>query len=245
MAILVNTDRSDEAVKYLRTHLEQYPEQLAPRLLLAAVYTRQGKIEAAAEQYEDIISLQPNATRAYASLAALYPDEPKKRRDIYQRGIDANPKDPSLNLLLASDYERSGQADAAIVIYEKIIVNDPDNKIAANNLAAILLDFRSDTESHKRALELSRQFDDSDRAELLDTLGWAYYRNGDYGNAIRLLEAAVNKEEGIALLHYHLGMAFVKAEMTGRGREELKQSLSLAEEPFIGIEEARATLEKL
>ena len=245
VAILVNADRSDEAVKYLRTHLEKYPEQLAPRLLLAAVFTRQGKIEAAAEQYEDIISLRPNATRAYASLAALYPDDAKKRRDIYQRGIDANPKDQSLNLLLASDYERSGQVDEALRVYEGIIINAPNNQIATNNLAAILLDFRSDTESHQRALKLAKPFEDSDRAELLDTLGWAYYRNGDYGNAIRLLEVAVDKEIEIALLHYHLGMAFVKAEMTSRGREELKQSLSLAEEPFIGIEEARATLEKL
>jgi tetratricopeptide (TPR) repeat protein len=245
VAILINSDRSDEAVSYLRTHLEQYPEQLAPRLLLAAVYTRQGEVEAAAQQYEDVISLRSDATRAYASLARLYPDDPKKRRDIFRRGIDANPKDLSLYLLLAGDYEQTGQTDEAIGAYEKVLANDPSNIIAANNLAAILLDFRPDNESHKRALELSRQFEDSNRAELLDTLGWAYYRNEDYGNAIRLLEAAVAQEKGMALLHYHLGMAFVKAEMTGRGREELKQSLSLTKEPFTGIEEARATLKKL
>ncbi len=245
VAILVSADRSDEAVDYLRTHLDQYPEQLAPRMLLAAVYTRQEKIEAAAEQYEEIISLQPSATRTYASLGALYPDDQQKRREIYQRGIDANPKEQPIHLLLASDYERTGQFEDAIKIYENILENNSSNILAANNLAALLLDHRSDTESHARALKLSRQLENSDQSALLDTLGWAYYRNGDYGNAIRILELAVAKGDEIALLHYHLGMAFVKAEMPKRGREELKISLSLAEDTFIGIEEARATLSKL
>jgi len=245
IAILVNADRSDEAVDYLSTHRDQYPELLAPRMLLAAVYTRQGKIEAAAEQYEEIISLEPSATRAYASLGALYPDDQQKRRDIYQRGIDANPKEQPIHLLLASDYERTGQFEDAIKIYENILENNANNILAANNLAALLLDYRSDTESHARALKLSRQLENSDQPALLDTLGWAYYRNGDYGNAIRILELAVANGDEIALLHYHLGMAFVKAEMPKRGRKELERSLSLAEDTFIGIEEARATLSQL
>jgi len=216
-----------------------------PRLLLAAVYAQQGKTGAAAEQYEEIISLQPNATRAYASLAALYPDDPSMRRSIYQRGIDANPQDPALNLLLAGEYERADQAENAVGIYENILANDANNALAANNLAALLLDYRSDAESHARALELAKQFENSDQPALLDTLGWAYYRTGDYENAIRLLEAAVAGDDKVGLLHYHLGMAFVKAGMAERGREALEQSLSLATGKFPGIDEARATLETL
>ncbi len=245
VAVLINDDRPDEAIKFLRAHLEKYPTQLAPRLLLAAIFTQQGKTEAAAEQYEEIISLQPNATRAYASLASLYPDDPSLRRSIYQRGIDANPEDPAVNLLLAGEYERAGQIEEAIKIYEKILGNNANNIMAANNLASLILDYRSDKESYERALELSKGFEDSNQGALLDTLGWAYYRNGNYDHAIRLLEAAVAANDGIALLHYHLGMALTKAGMVQRGRDALKKSLSMTEDEFPGIEDARATLEQL
>jgi len=67
--------------------------------------------------------------------------------------------------------------------------------MAANNLAALILDYRSDSGSYKRALKLTRGFEGSDQAALLDTLGWAYYRNGEMDNAIRLLKAAVAKDD--------------------------------------------------
>jgi len=199
----------------------------------------------AVELYEEIISLQPNATRAYASLAALYPDNPTMRREIYLRGIAANPKEVALNLLLSSEYERAGETEDALKIYENLLADNANNMIAANNLAALLLDHRSDPDSYARALKLAKPFENTDQAAFLDTLGWAYYRNEDFGNAVRLLEASVAADDKIGLLHYHLGMALVKLGMPKRGRDELEESLRLAKDEFTGIDEARATLEQL
>jgi len=56
---------------------------------------------------------------------------------------------------------------------------------------------------------------------------------------------SVAANDQIALLHYHLGMALVKANKPGLGRDELNKSLSMTEEDFPGIEEARATLKQL
>jgi len=245
VTVLVNEDRSDEAVTYLHNHLDQYPTQLVPRLLLAAIFGQQGNVAAAAELYEEIITLQPNATRAYASLASLYPNNPTMRREVYLRGVAANPKEMALNLLLASEYERAGEIEAAFKLYENLLADNANNAIAVNNLAALLLDHRSDPESHARALELAKPFENNEQAAFLDTLGWAYYRNEDFGNAVRVLEAAVAADDKIGLLHYHLGMALVKLGMPKRGRDALEISLSLAEDEFTGIDEARTTLEQL
>ena len=114
-----------------------------------------------------------------------------------------------------------------------------------NNLAALLLDYRFDAADHVRALDLARRFEISDEAALLDTLGWAYYRNSDYMNATRFLKKAVAKNDKVGLLHYHLGMALLKVNRLEDGRNALEQSLSLAENDFPGIEEARATLKQL
>ena len=246
VAILVNSDRGDEALAYLDQHIEENPDLLVPWLLKAATHARMGNVDAAADAYNTLIGKEPAAIRAYASLAALYPDDDEQRRAVYRRGIEANPQNPQIALLLASDYELGGQVDEALETYEQILTYDPDNIIAQNNLAALLLDHSSDPAQHERALEITKPFNTSDQPALLDTLGWAYYRTGDYGNAIRVLERAVELSNGeIALLRYHLGMAFVKADMTLRGKQELEQSLSLAEEPFVGIEVARETLARL
>jgi len=245
VTIFTNEGQSEKAIAFLLDHLEQYPTQLPPRMLLATVYAKQGEIESAAELFEETISLQPNATRAYAALAALYPNDSARRRSIYKRSVDANPQDLISNIMLAGEYERNNQTEDAISIYEKILITNRNHILVTNNLAALLLDYRFDAADHVRALDLARRFEISDEAALLDTLGWAYYRNSDYMNATRFLKKAVAKNDKVGLLHYHLGMALLKVNRLEDGRNALEQSLSLAENDFPGIEEARATLKQL
>ena len=86
------------------------------------------------------------------------------------------------------------------------------------------------------------RFEGSDSAALVDTLGWAYYRNGDYRKAIPFLEKSVSLADEVPVLHYHLGMAYFRNQNPIRAREELEESIDLAQGDFPGIEEARAVL---
>ncbi|TDJ47678.1 MAG: tetratricopeptide repeat protein, partial [Gammaproteobacteria bacterium] len=245
VAALVEDHKADEAIDYLEKHMADYPQQLAPKLLLGAILARDGKRAAAEEQFEAVIALQPNANRAYASLASLYPDDATARIEIYKRGVSANPTDETLGLLLASEYERELEIDKAIEIYEVLIKVNESNDLAVNNLAALLLDYRDDAASFDKALELAKRFEDSKAPAMLDTLGWAYYRTGDYTNAIRYLEVATAGANNVPLLHYHLAMAYLKSNNTALARKELERTFELAESDFPGIEEARATLEEI
>jgi tetratricopeptide (TPR) repeat protein len=242
---LVENGREAEAVSYLQEHIKENPNQVAPHLLLGAIHAREGRIDEAEAEFETTIELQPNANRAYASLAALHPDDRAKRIEIYKRGTTTNPNDATLAFLLASEYERGGEFEAAIQIYESMLERSPDNDIAANNLAALLLDQRSDADSFERALTLAKRFADAKQPALIDTLGWAYYRNGNYPSAVRYLELATAGAGEIAQLHYHLGMAYLANGSPDSAKDSLQKSVDLAKSEFPGIEEARATLEKL
>jgi Flp pilus assembly protein TadD len=44
--------------------------------------------------------------------------------------------------------------------------------------------------------------------EIIDSLGWAYYRLGDYKDAVEKLETAVTLDPGIAEVNDHLGDAY-------------------------------------
>ncbi len=49
---------------------------------------------------------------------------------------------------------------------------------------------------------------------MLDTLGWAHYRAGQYTEAVSVLERVVAKAGQFAVFRYHLGMAYLAAGNT-------------------------------
>jgi tetratricopeptide (TPR) repeat protein len=243
--VLITAGRADEAIEILNAQIEKYPTQTSAQLLLASVYASQDDIETAANLLEKVIAEYPTEARAYALLGSLYPDDPAARIVAYERGYNANPKTVAMGLVLGTQYEMSGRFEDAISLYEKVIEANPDSEVAINNLAALLLDHRTDADSFTKALELALRFDDSDSAALIDTLGWAYYRNGDYRKAIPFLEKSVSSQDQIPVLRYHLGMAYFRNQNPVRAREELEQSIDLAQSDFPGIEEARQILAEI
>ena len=66
----------------------------------------------------------------------------------------------------------------------------PGSLVAANNLASMLADHRTDKASLDQAQTLRCKSADSPVPQFKDTLGWVDYRQGDYKAAIPLLEAA-------------------------------------------------------
>ena len=242
ITVLMQDGRTTEAIAYLERHMKTYPKHLHPKLLLGSIYATQGRIAEAEEQYEEIIAIQPAATRAYAAIAGLYPDDSQARAAALRRGVDANPGEAMINLMLAEEYERQARIDEAIGVYEDMLELNPENDLALNNMANLLLDRRSDRASHERALELAKRFEDSNSAALLDTLGWAHYRLENYPLAIRYLERAVEAAEDVGFLRYHLGMAYFANNSPERARKELELAVQSAEADFTWLEDARATL---
>jgi tetratricopeptide (TPR) repeat protein len=241
--VLLENNRPDDAVAYLNEHLTRYPAQVYPKFLLATVYGEMGDIQTSADYFEDVIAAEPDNVRGYAGLAGLYPDDSDKRIAVYRRGFKTAPEQSTLGLLLGSEYERSEQFENAIEIYEEVLRIDPNNLIAANNIASLLLDYRSSPEDYSRALELSQRFSESSPPAMVDTLGWAYFRNNDIDNAVKYLEIAVAGADQSPLLHYHLGMAYFAAQEIPLAREELEKATVLKQIKYPGIETAQETLD--
>ncbi|WP_367268221.1 tetratricopeptide repeat protein [uncultured Thiohalocapsa sp.] len=81
-------------------------------------------------------------------------------------------------------------------------------------------------------------------ASFLDTLGWVYYRRGEYQRAAEVLERAQASEESTPQRQFHLGMTYLKLGRIEEARPLLTAAANAAQ-PFVGIEVARKALGSL
>jgi Flp pilus assembly protein TadD len=79
------------------------------------------------------------------------------------------------------------------------------------------------------ALQLARsaKAELPNRPEINDTLGWAFYKKGQFSSAVSTFIEAIGKAPEKAGYHYHLGLAYVGLGDTAKARESFQQSLSL------------------
>jgi tetratricopeptide (TPR) repeat protein len=100
------------------------------------------------------------------------------------------------------------QYSTALAQYEKVLSVDGNNLVALNNIAYLLassLDRADDAIGYaQRAKEVA-----PNEPAVDDTLGWAYYHKGLFGEAVKYLEAAANASTDPAI-QYHLGLAYLK-----------------------------------
>ena len=242
VTILLDTGRVAEAIDFLKG----YPQDnLDAGLLLAKAYVKQGDIAAARAVHERAISQAPADVRAYIALAALEATDSPKQVAALQRGLKAVPGDPTLTIFLGSIHERQGRLDDAIAVYETAVAKNPADTMMTNNLVALLLDRGKDKASLARALELARSFATSSDPILLDTLGWAYFRNDDFPNAVLALERAVAVDRNNALLQYHLGKAYAAAGNPVGARQHLMLALEKGGDQADFADDARVSLGRL
>ena len=137
-----------------------------------------------------------------------------------------DPRNSGLNFQLALSYQKLGRIDDALQAYERLLQFDPNVDAAINNYAALVADYRNDdTEAVARALTLATRFQSGENGNFLDTLGWLYYRTGDFNRAVGILERAALLVPNDPQLRYHLGMALVRSGQKERAQAELAQAI--------------------
>jgi tetratricopeptide (TPR) repeat protein len=239
--------KPEKALDRLNQALEKDPSSLPyVHELIAEVYIRQKKYDEAERSLRKAIEANPKWNVPYRNLANLYlvRSDFAIASQIYQQGLNAIPEDVPLLLHLAETYERTRDYDKAITTYERILGKNPNNDMAANNLASLLADRKGDAQSLKRAKELAARFESSRQSAFMDTLGWVYYKSGESDKAVVMLEKAVKQAPAVPVFHYHLGMVYYKKGDHQSAKSHLAKAVE-AKREYPGMEEARETLKKI
>jgi len=240
--LLVAGGQIDPALKRLDQAIELRPNNAAAINLKGEVLTAQKRLPEATAAFRQSVRVAPSWWVPYRgqAVASLMAKDTAAAVAAYQQGIAAT-NSSALVVDLASLYEGMKRPDDAIAVYEAFLKRNPGSEIGANNLAMTLVAHRSDTASLSRARELSKPLESSTIPSYLNTAGWVLYKQGDYTNAIPLLQKASDRSPEVSEMKYMLGMAQLKAGQKQQARVNLEAAVA-AGRPFPGIDEAKAAL---
>jgi tetratricopeptide (TPR) repeat protein len=213
--------------------------------LKGGVYLASKQKKLARESFEKAVELNPDNLKAYYALAGLYLSENKQDQAIaqYKALLDANPKQATAHMLLATIYDLQSRFDLSEEHYRAALDINPDFVAAANNLAYILADQDKDL---NEALNFARLAKEKlpDDPNVMDTLGWVYYKKGLFDSAIGEFTDCLEKMPDHPTVIYHLGMAYYKKGDLENARAELEKALKL-DKNFTGAAEAKRILAEL
>ena len=241
----VSAGKLDDAIAELNA-IEQKDKDESVYLLLAKAYYANKDTEAAKKTLSLSIDQDETRIQSYNGLYSLYLSENNIQQavSVLEKGFKANYGDIKLGVTLAANYEKTGNIEGAIDTYEAILTSNATNLVATNNLAALLAEHRTDSKSLDRAKELADKIKEAKQPVILDTVGWVYYKTGNYTDAITVLKSVVEAMPDIAVFNYHLGMAYYKSNDKDSAKAFLTKALA-GKDDFSGRSEAEAVLKTL
>jgi tetratricopeptide (TPR) repeat protein len=247
VAAYLRTDRSDEAQKLLLRIISSEEDNYAAHILLAQVYGAKQQPEDAENILLAAVERDGSRPEAYELLYRYYQrtGQSEKAVKLIEDGLATAPDSTALRVFKADGLLNDGNVEEAFAMYEDLVVERPENRVVANNFVSLSSDLRRDAASIARALEVAKILEDLDNPLFQDTVGWAYYRAGDFDKAVEYLSKAAQGASQNAEIVYHLGAAYFAAGDNAKAKMELEKALETGGDGFKYADEINVLLGRL
>jgi tetratricopeptide (TPR) repeat protein len=238
--------RPEAAIARVASVVTAQPANPVLHNLLGELYLAAKQYPQSVEQLTRATQLAPRWWLPYRSLAVAQESagDALGAMRTYEHAETAAGLQAPLVTDLAGLYEHQGRIDDAIRQYEALYRTNPRLKVAANNLAMLLVTYKTDRASLDRARDLTAGFAESGDAALIDTDGWVQLKRGEVAQALPLLERAAERAPTSNVIRYHLGMAQLRSGQPEKARSTLQSAVQGAQN-FSGIEDARTALAQI
>ncbi len=195
-------DRTDEAKKLLDHVIAEHPKDTEAIIELGNVQRGRKDFADCADTYTKAINAVPNPEKSNWVM-------------FYFRGIC---------------YERSHQWPLAEADMQKALQLYPDQPLVLNYLGYSWVDqgvhLDQGMDMIRKAVEQR-----PDDGYIVDSLGWAYFRTGNYDEAVKNLERAVELKPDDPTINDHLGDAYWRVGRTLEAHFQWSQAKDLKPEP--------------
>lgn len=236
-------EKAKETLKQIPRSSDAYEDAV---LMLLRIYHEEDNIGRAISLLEEAIDTEKNRRPLfYTVLAELYHEQGNSESGvrIYEKGISFYPDNTKLRYDFALYLDRLGRTDEALEEMKRVLTIEPDNPLALNYVGytwayqGVKLD---------KALSYIEKAV-SARPEsgfIRDSLGWIYYKKGEYEKAVNELERAVDLSPDDPTINEHLGDAYMKINAPDKASSAYREAIRLYKQGD-KQEDVKEKLEKL
>lgn len=189
------------------------PLKLGADIQIALELDSMGKTDEATKRLTDIVEARPHDVETLSALAELQRSAKKyvEAAATYDRAIAAvaipQRENWTLFYFRGICYERSNQWPKAEADFKKALELNPDQPLVLNYLGYSWVDKGLNLEEAFKMLRRAVELQPND-GYIVDSLGWAHFKLGQYQEAAQTLEKAIDLKPADPVLNDHLGDAY-------------------------------------
>jgi tetratricopeptide (TPR) repeat protein len=228
-------NRMDEAIAAYGRIPSASPLYVNARLQIAQAYQKQDKPADALEVLNESLSGTEDDVDLYASIGDVLRSEERYADAVeaYTKAVALirRPQERNWTLYYTRGiaYERSKRWTEAERDLKQALVLKPDQPLVMNYLAYTWVEQGVNLQEALKMLRRAVELRPED-GFIIDSLGWAHYRMGDYRTAIEFLEQAIQLEPSEATINDHLGDAYWRVGRRLEAKYQWQHALTLKPE---------------
>ena len=221
----------DRATTLLQQAVAKFPKNRGLKLALANQLASAGKYDEGVTLAKSLLTNTPQDRSVYLSLSqlALRAKKWKEAGEALDKADQlSTTNDEKVDVLIqrAVVEDRQKRFDAADDDYKKALALDPNNSTALNNYGYLLAERGVRLNDALSMVQKAVKLDPENYANL-DSLGWAYFKLGQYALAENNLLKASQHTQQDPTVHEHLGDLYEKTDRLKQAASQWEESLKL------------------
>jgi len=210
-----SNDQSEAAIEAYESIAPQAPFHALGQLRAALALDRLDRTDEAEHAFKQAIASNPDNIQSYISYGNMLRGRERfaEAAKVYDQAIAKIPSpteaDWSLFYFRGIAYERTKEWPKAEADFKKALELSTDQPLVLNYLGYSWVDMGQNLDEAMGMIKKAVDLRPND-GYIVDSLGWAYYRLGQYDKAVEELERAINLRPDDPVINDHLGDAYWK-----------------------------------
>ncbi len=226
--LLFDQAKYEEAAEELQKVAKNFPHHFGINLILGLSLAQTGKHKQALPFLERAVKLQSDDLNANLAIAFTYNQlkESDKAIKHLNKVLSVDPENVQALGTLGLIYDSQKKYAECDSVYRKALEIDSSNTLIQNNYAYSLAERGIKLDE---ALKLAKSAVSKEpyNSSYLDTIGWIYFKLGDYEKAEKYVKKALELDENNATLLDHLGDIYEKMNNKDKAVEMWKAAYEL------------------
>ncbi len=178
---------------------------------IAFILQEQGNVQEAIEQLQVMVQKNPENAEMKYYLASIYEESGRydEAENYLKQALDKDPDNSRYLFKLGVVYDKQKKKESSIEAMRRVIAVDPQNASALNYLGYTYADLGQNLDEAEQLILEALKYKPND-GFITDSLGWVYYKKGDYQKALNYLKKASEIVPEDPVILEHVGDAYLK-----------------------------------